>query len=155
MIHLHNTSDGLMWDVENLDIVGSPVSDPVYGLSTRRLLAESGNRLSVAVASTSFEDLVAGTVKTSEDTGLMWEKIRRGETDTSTHLESPQVIADRLTGSLRLFGEGNVAYAGPECGLGGFPTYGCAVKYLENIPRRQNRARAQFYHFQQSHSSID
>jgi methionine synthase II (cobalamin-independent) len=38
-----------------------------------------------------------------------------------------------LNKSLRLFGEENVPYAGPECGLGGFPTYECAVQYLERI----------------------
>jgi hypothetical protein len=38
-----------------------------------------------------------------------------------------------LNKSLRLFGEENAPYAGPECGLGGFPTYECAVQYLERI----------------------
>jgi hypothetical protein len=32
-----------------------------------------------------------------------------------------------------VFGEEKIPYAGPECGLGGFPTYECAVKYLGRI----------------------
>jgi hypothetical protein len=47
--------------------------------------------------------------------GYLWEKIRLRETDPSTHLESDQVIDDWLSN--------------------GFPTYECAVKYLERISR--------------------
>ena len=135
MIHLHSTTDRLMWEVDNLDIISSHVSDPVYGASTNRLIAETGKRLSASVAATSFEELLAKSAETPEDIGHLWEKIRRRETDPSTHLDSAQVIADRLNKSLKLFGEENVPYAGPECGLGGFPTYECAVQYLERISR--------------------
>jgi len=135
MIHLHSTTDRLMWEVENLDIISSHVSDPVYGAATNRLLAETGKRLSVSVATTSYEELLAKDAETPEDISHLWEKIRRGETDPSTHLDSTRVIADRLNKSLKLFGEENIPYAGPECGLGGFPTYECAVQYLERISR--------------------
>ena len=133
MIHLHSTTDSLMWEVNNLDIISSHVSDPVYEATTNRLLVETGKRLSVSIATTSFEELLARAAETPEDTGLLWEKIRRGETDPSTYLESAQVISNRLNKSLKLFSEENVPYAGPECGLGGFPTYECAVQYLEKI----------------------
>jgi len=133
MIHLHSTTDSLMWEVNNLDIISSHVSDPVYEATTNRLLVETGKRLSVSIATTSFEELLARVAETPEDTGLLWEKIRRGETDPSTYLESAQVISNRLNKSLKLFSEENVPYAGPECGLGGFPTYECAVQYLEKI----------------------
>jgi 5-methyltetrahydropteroyltriglutamate--homocysteine methyltransferase len=135
MIHLHSTTDNLMWEVGKLDIIGSHVSDPIYGAATNRLLSETGKRLSISVATTSFEELLARDAETPEDIGYLWEKIRRGETDPSTYLESTQIIAGRLNRSLRLFGEENVPYAGPECGLGGFPTYECAIQYLERISR--------------------
>ncbi|OGD55322.1 hypothetical protein A3K78_06900, partial [Candidatus Bathyarchaeota archaeon RBG_13_52_12] len=91
MIHLHSTTDRLMWEVENLDIISSHVSDPVYGAATNRLLAETGKRLSVSVATTSYEELLAKDAETPEDISHLWEKIRRGETDPSTHLDSTRV----------------------------------------------------------------
>jgi hypothetical protein len=48
-------------------------------------------------------------------------------------LEDGDVISSRLYKCIEMFWEENIPYSGPECGLGGFPTYECAVKYLSRI----------------------
>jgi len=39
----------------------------------------------------------------------------------------------RLKKIQETFGAERVPYAGPECGLGGFPSYGVAIEYLRRV----------------------
>lgn len=133
MIHLHSTRDDLMWEVDDLDIIGSHVGDPLYTSSSRKQLAATGKRLSVSVAETKFDDLIIKVMGTSSELGEMWTKINREQVSPESFLEGGDVISSRLHKCIELFGEENIPYAGPECGLGGFPTYECAVKYLGRI----------------------
>jgi 5-methyltetrahydropteroyltriglutamate--homocysteine methyltransferase len=133
MIHLHSTRDNLMWEVDDLDIIGSHVGDPLYTPSSRKQLAATGKRLSVSVAETKFDDLISKATGTPSELGETWTKINRGAVNPESFLEDGDVISSRLYKCIEMFGEENIPYAGPECGLGGFPTYECAVKYLSRI----------------------
>jgi len=59
LLHLHSTSDGLFWELENLDGVESHVEDPLYSSpETPRLLERRDKFLKVSVARTDFDRLV-------------------------------------------------------------------------------------------------
>jgi 5-methyltetrahydropteroyltriglutamate--homocysteine methyltransferase len=133
MIHLHSTADSLMWEVPSLDILSSHVNDPLYDQPTRRLLSETGKRLSAGVAVSSFDDILRNLAYTPEEIGVIWRRIESSQVDPASYLESHTVIRKRLDRVINLFGEENIPYAGPECGFGGHPTYGCALFYLGKI----------------------
>ena len=42
-------------------------------------------------------------------------------------------MKNRLKKIIETFGTEKVPYAGPECGLKGFPTYNCAIEYLKRV----------------------
>ena len=65
--------------------------------------------------------------------GVTWEKINEGTLDPGKFLESEKVIKKRLRKLLNKFGADKLPYAGPECGLGGFPEYNLAIKYLKRV----------------------
>jgi 5-methyltetrahydropteroyltriglutamate--homocysteine methyltransferase len=137
-IHLHNTSEGLFWDIKHLNVLESHVDDPLYELGdTKRRLEETDKTLKASVGLTVFDDLIKTKVATSgadkspeELIGETWTKIRHGEVDPLTFLEQESVMRERLRKVVDRFGSERVRYAGPECGLRSFPTYGCAMECL-------------------------
>ena len=139
ILHLHNTSDDLFWDLKNLDVIESHVDDPIYKTErTKQLLNDCDKFLKAPIAVTRFDDLIAQKICSNDPelAGGEWEKIRKGRVDSAHYLESAGRMGERLKGLVEFFGEERVPYAGPECGLGGHPTYECAVECL----RRQSEA---------------
>jgi 5-methyltetrahydropteroyltriglutamate--homocysteine methyltransferase len=131
MMHLHSTSEQLFWDVEHLDIIEPHVDDPLYGQeATRRLLEERDKRLKASISVTRFDDLIGAGTRGVEDIGKAWVDIRKGRTDPAHFLEDTRTMEKRLGKIVASFGAERVPYAGPECGMGGFPSYGCALEYL-------------------------
>jgi methionine synthase II (cobalamin-independent) len=62
-----------------------------------------------------------------------WTNINSQKTDPEIFLEGIDLMKKRLVEIVGRFGVERVPYAGPECGLKGFPTYQCALKYLRRV----------------------
>lgn len=146
VIHLHSTSNELFWDVEALDVVESHVDDHLYkSKRTRRLLEEKDKFLKASVCRASFDSLImtrlesqtevkrTRTLPVEVEVGRVWRMIRRGELDPNVFLEDVDLMRKRLSKVIERFGRERVPYAGPECGLRGFPTYQSAVEYLRRV----------------------
>ena len=137
-MHIHDTSEGLFWDIKHLNVVESHVGDPLYELvDTKRRLEETDKFLKASVGFTVFDDLIRARVVTrdadkspEELIGETWTNIRRGVVDPLTFLEEENVMRDRLRKVVSLFGSERVKYAGPECGLKSFPSYECAMECI-------------------------
>ncbi len=138
-LHLHRTSDGLFWELQNLEVVESHVDDPLYSSpDTLRLLERKDKFLKVSVARTDFDLLVEGKVGTGEKVGEVWRGIREGRVRAEEYLEEEEEMGLRLRKAVEKFGE-RVVYAGPECGLRGFPTYESALECLRRVARAAKR----------------
>ena len=140
-IHLHSTVDGLFWDVNALDMVESHVEDVLYKSSwVAKALEEHDKLLKASICKTDYDALVrkkledempgAGESIIAERLGDIWRAIRRGELDPCAFLEPIDLMAKRLKDILKRYGPARVPFAGPECGLRGFPTYRCAIECL-------------------------
>jgi len=137
-MHLHNTSESLVWDVEHLDAVGSHVGDPMYtSESTRQLIEEKDKHVWAALGVTQFDSLIqmhhqaeGYTGEMPEKIGETWTGIKRGAIDPYTFLEDQGTMEKRLAKIIEFFGAERVAYASPECGLNSFPSYGVALECL-------------------------
>ncbi len=144
-IHLHNTADELFWEVEPLSIIESHVDDPIYQTGkTKELLESTDKFLKASVCITDFDSLiresitVASQQKISELTinekiAETWRRVKSGNLDPKVFLESDRLMKKRLIKIANKFGVDRILYAGPECGLGGFPTYECALEYLRRV----------------------
>jgi len=157
VIHLHSTSNRLFWEVEFLDVVESHVDDFLYrSRQTKRLLEDTDKFLKASVCRTSFDTLIKTALESSpkptrttsieEEIGRVWRRIKKGEVDPTIYIESPEVMKKRLSKVVETFGPERVPYAGPECGLRGFPTYRSAVECLRRVAGvvssfRQNQPR--------------
>ncbi len=137
-MHLHNTSESLVWEVEHLDAVGSHVGDPIYtSESTRQLLEEKDKFIWAALGVTQFDDLIQMHYNAEgyegdmpEKIGETWTGIKKGVIDPYIFLEEQGTMERRLTKIIEFFGEERVTYASPECGLNSFPDYGVALECL-------------------------
>jgi len=140
-MHLHDTSDDIFWAVDNLQLAESHVGDPLYTLaSTKRRLAETGKRLKASIAMTLFDDLIEARLKAGGATGEIqqkvgdvWTEIRHEKVDPTIFLEEAGLMAKRLDTIVEEFGSENVPYAGPECGMGGWPAYEYAMEGLRRV----------------------
>jgi len=146
-LHLHSTADSLFWDVPSLDIVESHVGDPVYDLNVTKSRLDKEDKVLKAsacivdfdelirrgVAETSREGARVGYSAMSEAVAAAWKKLKEGTVTAESFLESSDVMQRRIVDVVKRFGEERVPYAGPECGLGGFPSYECAVECLRRV----------------------
>jgi 5-methyltetrahydropteroyltriglutamate--homocysteine methyltransferase len=134
-IHLHNTSDKLFWDVKNLNIIESHVDDSIYQLeSTKKNLEETDKFLKASIGITRFDNLIMSKVgENPEDVAKSWDNIRKKKTQPEIFLEDNTIIEKRLLKIIDHFGSERIPYAGPECGVNGFPSYDCGIEYLKRI----------------------
>ena len=138
IMHLHDTSEDVYWEVEHLTVVESHVDDPLYSQeATERRLEETDKRLKASVAVTIFDTLLENHLRgrgvvddVQQAVGETWTDIRHGRVDPFTFLEDPGVFEKRLARVVERFGEERVPYAGPECGFGSWPTYETAMECL-------------------------
>jgi 5-methyltetrahydropteroyltriglutamate--homocysteine methyltransferase len=151
-IHLHNTADELFWEVESLNIIESHVDDPIYQTGkTKELLESTDKFLKASVCITDFDHLIRESITAvsqqkmkeltvNEKIAEAWRDIRSGNMDSKAFLESEKSMKERLTMTVNRFGVERILYAGPECGLGGFPTYECAMEYLRRVSNAIKKA---------------
>ena len=154
--HLHSTIDDLFWQVENLRLVESHVGDPLYGLEeTKALLDRHDKALRASICKADFDELVRARIKAefpdaseavmAERLGEAWKAIRAGRLDPISFIEDVKVMAKRLREILKRFGSERVPFAGPECGLRGFPAYGSAIECLRRVVRACQEASGSGY----------
>lgn len=151
-IHLHNTVDSLFWDVESLNIIESHVDDSLYQLEkTSELLESTDKFLKASISLTDFDRLIRERViatsrqKMSESAineavARTWKHLGSGKLDSKSLLETDKLMRKRLIKLVDQFGVERIPYAGPECGLRGFPTYECALECLKRVSSAVGRA---------------
>jgi 5-methyltetrahydropteroyltriglutamate--homocysteine methyltransferase len=144
-LHLHNTADDLFWEVESLHIIESHTEDPIYHAKrTKELLESTDKFLKASIGVVDFDRLIKESVLialpkkvsemvVNERAAEAWKNITRGKLDPELFLEDVKSMGKRLTEILDRFGTERVPYAGPECGLKGFPTYECALECLRRV----------------------
>jgi hypothetical protein len=89
---------------------------------------------------TLFDDLIEARLKAEgftggipQKVGDVWTEIRQEKVDPTIFLEEADLMAKRLCAIVEEFGPENVPYAGPECGMGGWPSYEVAMEGLRRI----------------------
>ena len=146
ILHLHNTSNGLFWQVKSLNVVESHVGDSLYKTpQTRARLEETDKFLKASICVTDFDTLIrqtealnaCGAASLGQKVADAWTSMKRGSLDPASFLESTDTMSDRLKTMIRQYGD-RVLYAGPECGLRSFPSYDSAMECLRRIGKATN-----------------
>jgi 5-methyltetrahydropteroyltriglutamate--homocysteine methyltransferase len=143
-IHLHSTNDGLFWDVKGLDIVESHVVDPFYeSVETRKNLQKTDKFAKASIAVTDFDNLIRNRIAeegknmresaVNDRVGDFWNGILENSIDPLRFLEEINLMKKRLETIIRILGSERVPYAGPECGLKGFPNIVSATELLRRV----------------------
>ncbi|MCP8316238.1 MAG: hypothetical protein H3Z52_15245, partial [archaeon] len=144
-LHLHNTADELFWETKSLNIVESHAEDPIYeSKRVKQLLEEKDKFLKASICITDFDRLIRERIlveshKEIDEVILMqrvekaWAGMKQGRIDPKDFLESVETMKKRLKKIVDNYGIERVPYAGPECGMRSFPTYECALEYLERV----------------------
>ncbi len=144
-LHLHSTADDLFWGAESLNVIESHVSDPLYRAKrTKELLESTDKFLKASICVTEFDSLIKASVAAASPQGLseselnekvaqVWKDITHGRANPTDFLEGAKVMRERLVDVRSRFGVERVPFAGPECGLKGFPSYECALECLRRV----------------------
>ncbi|MGQ9718776.1 MAG: hypothetical protein ACUVWK_02880 [Nitrososphaerales archaeon] len=143
-LHLHNTSDDLFWEVDSLNIIESHVDDLIYeSRGTRQVLERKDKFLKASICITDFDRLIRDKIlKKSpgidesmlmQEVEKVWADLKRNRIDPNEFLETVETMKRRLIKIVDSYGIERVPYAGPECGMRSFPTYGCALEYLKRV----------------------
>jgi len=142
MIHLHSTANPLFWETPSLDVIDSHVDDPLIQMKKTGELLESRDKfLKASLAVNDFDTLIKKRIvadsrekltesDVNERIADAWTGIKHGTVDSESFLESVDTMRSRLVKVVELFGAERVLYAGPECGLKGYPTYETALECL-------------------------
>jgi 5-methyltetrahydropteroyltriglutamate--homocysteine methyltransferase len=145
MIHLHSTANPLFWDIPSLDVIESHVDDPLVKTKKTGELLESRDKfLKASLAVNDFDALIKKRVVADSPEKLAesdvneriadaWTDIKHGRINPESFLESVELMKNRLVKVVERFGAERVLYAGPECGLKGYPTYETALECLRRI----------------------
>jgi len=103
---------------------------------------EKDKRLKASIAVTLFDNLIEDHLRregfegdVQQRTGDIWTEIRRGSADPFKFIDEHALLMKRLKSVVERFGAERVPYAGPECGLGGWPTYDSAMECLRRVAR--------------------
>jgi len=143
-LHLHKTSDEIFWQIKSLNTIEAPVDDPIYQMKkTKQLLDSTDKTLMASISTNDFDKLIkqkilesqkrANALTIGHQTAEAWKNIRSGKLKPEAFLESVDLMKNRLIKIVERFGAEKVPYAGPECGLRGFPTYDCAIECLRRV----------------------
>ena len=145
LLHLHNTADELFWKIKSLNIIDSHFDDPIYQMKkTKERLESTDKFLKASITISQFDTLIKKRIrKTSrqemtelainERIAEAWRGITTRKTNPEIFLENLDIMKERLVEIVSRFGVERVPYAGPECGLKGFPTYECALECLSRV----------------------
>lgn len=144
-LHLHNTADELFWEVDSLDIIESHVGDPIYEMKkTQKQLEAIDKFLKASLCTLNFDGLIRNKIVATSGQGIgepvmnqkiaeVWKRINSGEVDPKIFVDSIELMEKRLVQTIDRFGLERISYAGPECGLKGYPTYECAMECLRRV----------------------
>ncbi|MDH7597800.1 MAG: methionine synthase [Methanothrix sp.] len=133
-VHLHSPVHAeLCARVSGINVIGvESASHPDYlDIIDRKALAENDTFIRAGIARTDILSMVA-RLNEQLNTNL-WEQPDRLEAEI-LRMESPEVIRRRLERAVRIFGD-LVRYAGPDCGLGSWPSQHLAAELLRNCAR--------------------
>lgn len=133
-VHLHSPVYAeLCARVPGINVIGvESASHPDYlDIIDRKVLEENDTFIRAGIARTDILSMVA-RLNERLNTNL-WEQPERLEAEI-LRLESPEVIRKRLERAVRMFG-GLVRYAGPDCGLGSWPSQHLAAELLRSCAR--------------------
>ncbi|MCZ7392603.1 MAG: methionine synthase [Candidatus Methanoperedens sp.] len=130
-IHLHSPLHyKLVCRVPSIGIIGveSAASPSYLDLIDKKDLEEHDKFLRMGVARTDIFGMAAAL---NEKYGTnVWKEPSKLD-EITTQMETPQTIKKRLEKAYGLFGE-RIKYAGPDCGLGSWPSQELAFKLLQN-----------------------
>lgn len=130
-IHLHSPLHyKLVCNVPSISVIGveSAASPSYLDLIDKKDLEKSDKFLRVGVART---DIFNMSAILNEKYGInVWKDPAKLE-EIITVMETPQIIEKRLEKAYALFGD-RIKYAGPDCGLGSWPTQEMAFGLLKN-----------------------
>jgi 5-methyltetrahydropteroyltriglutamate--homocysteine methyltransferase len=131
-VHLHSPLYAeLCTRVPGLSIIGvESAAHPDYlKLIDRKILEDTDTYLRAGIARTDILSMVASL---NDRLGInLWEDPARLEKEILA-MESPQAMENRLDATYRAFGD-RLRAAGPDCGLGSWPSQSMANKLLSNI----------------------
>ncbi len=130
-IHLHSPLHyKLVCKVPSIGIIGveSAANPSYFDLIDKKDLVEYDKFLRIGVSRTDIFNLSSVL---NEKYGInVWKEPSRLE-EIITGMETPEIIEMRLEKAYGLFGE-RIKYAGPDCGLGSWPTQEMAFMLLKN-----------------------
>ncbi|GFO98125.1 5-methyltetrahydropteroyltriglutamate--homocysteine methyltransferase [groundwater metagenome] len=130
-IHLHSPLHyKLICSVPSISVIGvEAAASPSYlDLIDKKDLSGYDKFLRIGVARTDIFNLSSVL---NEKYGInVWKEPQRLE-EIVTVMETPEIIEKRLEKAYALFGDG-IKYAGPDCGLGSWPTQEMAFRLLNN-----------------------
>ncbi len=130
-IHLHSPLHyTLATQAENISVIGvESAATPSYlELIDRKVLEDSDSFLRVGVARTDIFNLVA-TLNEKYNTNV-WKETQHFP-EIINEMETPAVISKRLANAYSMFDE-RIKYAGPDCGIGSWPSQEIAAQLLRN-----------------------
>ncbi len=145
-IHLHSLIESdIILQTENISIIGVESAENPSALNeiSRKELEIYDKFLRVGISRTNILSLASDYL---DKTGIdVWKE---GNFDEMLNkMENIKIIGKRLNKAYSIFGN-NIKYAGPDCGLGAWPSQNIAFKNLKNtasaIDRFNSNLRTQF-----------
>ncbi len=130
-IHLHSPLHyKLICEVPSINIIGvESAANPSYlDLIYKKDLEDYDKFIRAGVARTDIFGMAA-VLNEKYNTNVWKEPSRLSE--ILTHMETPEIIEKRLEKAYSVFGE-RIKYAGPDCGLGSWPSQELAFGLLRN-----------------------
>ncbi|MFZ3383964.1 MAG: methionine synthase [Candidatus Methanoperedens sp.] len=130
-IHLHSPLHyKLVCRVPSIGIIGvESAANPSYlDLIDKKDLEDYDKFLRIGVSRTDIFGMAA-VLNEKYNTNVWKEPAKLDE--ITTQMETPQIIAKRLQKAFSIFGD-RIKYAGPDCGLGSWPSQELAYKLLKN-----------------------
>ena len=146
MLHLHSTANPLFWDTQYLDVIDTHVNDPLHQMKkTGEMLESKDKYLKASITINDFDLLIKQWIIShsqnkvltesaiNEQIAKAWNQIKNGTIDPNIFLDSVETMKARIANAVNRFGADRVLYAGPECGLKGYPTYKNALECLHRV----------------------
>ena len=130
-IHLHSPLHyKLVCRVPSIGIIGveSAASPSYLDLIDKKDLGDFDKFLRIGVSRTDIFGMAA-VLNEKYNTNVWKEPAKLDE--ITTQMETPQIIAKRLQKAYSIFGD-RIKYAGPDCGLGSWPSQELASNLLKN-----------------------
>lgn len=133
-IHLHSPLNyKLVCQVPSINVIGveSAASPSYLELIDNNDLQISDTFLRVGISRTDIFGMTA--VLNEKYNTNVWKETDKLK-EVVTHMETPEIIADRLNSAYGMFGD-TIRYTGPDCGLGSWPSQELARKLLSNTAK--------------------